>query len=152
MIDILFIHPDSSTKTYQDLAKDHSAIEPPIWANMLTHACLVKGFSAELLDCERHHYINKTAIQEVKYYNPRLICFVVYGQQPSASTQNMEGAVSLAESIKKELDIPIIFVGGHVAAVHEEVLEKHDCVDYICQNEGVYTILELVQKLKLRKN
>jgi len=149
MIDILFVHPNASSKIYQDLSKDHAAIEPPLWANMLTHACRNKGFSADLLDCEVNHYDNKTAIAEIKeWFKPRLICFVVYGQQPSASTQNMEGAVSLAEDIKKELDIPIIFVGGHIAAVHEEVLDRHECVDYICQNEGVYTILELIECYK----
>ena len=152
MIDILFIHPNSSKKVYQGLAKNHSAIEPPIWAGMLTNACINKGFSAELLDCEVHDYSDLYVTYEIQYLKPRLICIVVYGQQPSASTQNMSGSVELAEKIKQRCDIPIIFVGGHIAAVHEEVLEKHNCVDFICQNEGVYTILNLVGCYRSTKN
>ena len=35
IIDILFVHPNASSLIYQDLAKN-SAIEPPIWAGMLS--------------------------------------------------------------------------------------------------------------------
>ena len=43
-LDILFIHPNASKKIYQDLAKDFSAIEPPIWAGMLAGPCSAEGF------------------------------------------------------------------------------------------------------------
>ena len=47
-LNILFIHPNSSKKIYQDLSKDHSAIEPPIWAGMLNNACLIQGYKSEI--------------------------------------------------------------------------------------------------------
>ena len=43
-LDILFIHPNASKKIYQELSKDHSAYEPPIWAGMLAHHCRSKNF------------------------------------------------------------------------------------------------------------
>ena len=51
-IDILFIHPNASKIIYQDLSKDHSAIEPPIWAGMLANSVRSKNFSTNILDCE----------------------------------------------------------------------------------------------------
>ena len=51
-MDILFVHPNSSKKIYQDLSKDFSAIEPPIWAAMLAKYVADRGFSADILDCE----------------------------------------------------------------------------------------------------
>jgi len=58
----------------------------------------------------------------------------------------MEGAVRLAEKIKLTYPhIKILFVGGHVSALPRETLEKHPCIDFICQNEGVYTISTLLQ-------
>ena len=30
-LDILFVHPNAAEKIYQDLSKNASAIEPPIW-------------------------------------------------------------------------------------------------------------------------
>ena len=101
MIDILFIHPNASHKIYQGLAKDHSAIEPPIWAGMLCQHCLDRGYSAEILDCEVSRATPEQAIKTINELKPLVVCIVVYGQQPSASTQNMTGAVKLAEEIKE---------------------------------------------------
>ncbi|MCA9403166.1 MAG: radical SAM protein [Candidatus Omnitrophica bacterium] len=144
--DILFIHPNASKKIYQDLSKDFSAIEPPIWAGMLTRHCLTRDIRADILDCEALHLTDDQAAARVAEYAPKVACLVVYGQQPSASSQNMAGAVSLAEHIRAAApEIKILFVGGHVAALPEEVLRRHDCIDFVCQNEGVYTISALMQ-------
>ena len=71
---------------------------------------------------------------------------MVYGQQPSASSQNMAGATSLADAVKKLApECKILFVGGHIAALPREVLEKHASIDFVCQNEGVYTISNLLK-------
>ena len=45
-LDILFIHPNGSKKVYQDLSKDHSAIEPPIWAAMLANQANLTAMTA----------------------------------------------------------------------------------------------------------
>lgn len=145
-LDILFIHPNASKKIYQDLAKDFSAIEPPIWAGMLASHCLAKGFGAQILDTEAWHLTDDQSAQKIKEVNPKVACFVVYGQQPSASSQNMDGAVALAELVKNTApSVKILFVGGHVSALPQEVLENHSFVDMVCQNEGVYTISGLLQ-------
>lgn len=145
-LDILFIHPNASRIIYQGLSDDYSAIETPIWAGMLTKHCLKYGFAADLFDCEALHLDEDAAAAKIKEANPRVACIVVYGQQPSASSQNMEGAVALAEAIKEIApQITILFVGGHVAALPREVLERHPCVDMVCQNEGVYTITNLLK-------
>ena len=143
--DILFIHPNASKIIYQDLAKNNSAIEPPIWAGMLANSMRAKGFFPEILDAEvlglDYESCAKTALE----YKARVVCFVVYGQQPSASSQNMEGAVATAEFIKDYgPDTFIVFVGGHVAALPQETLAKESCVNAVCQNEGVYTLQALL--------
>ena len=49
-LDILFVHTNASKKIYQDLSKDHSAFEPPIWAGMLKlNHCRNKKFKVEIL-------------------------------------------------------------------------------------------------------
>jgi radical SAM superfamily enzyme YgiQ (UPF0313 family)/5-methylcytosine-specific restriction endonuclease McrA len=144
-LDILFIHPNASAEIYQELSKDHSAIETPIWAGMLAQHVRLKGFGVQILDCEVEHLNAKDAANIIKDINPRIACLVVYGQQPSASTQNMEGSVALVEEIKKVAPgIKTLMVGAHVAALPDEVL-RYNAVDFICQNEGVYTISNLLQ-------
>lgn len=145
-IDVLFIHPNAAYRIYQDLAQRYSAIEPPIWAGMLANHCRIKGFSVDILDCEALHMNDDQATQTVMGINPRLVCFVVYGQQPSASSQNMEGATILAAAIKDRMpQARIVFVGGHIAALPKETLEKHRAIDFVCQNEGVYTLSNLLK-------
>ena len=144
-LDILFIHPNAAEKIYQGLSKDFSAIEPPIWAGMLSSHCEKNGFSSEILDTEALHLTDQQAAAAIGKAKPRVACFVVYGQQPSASSQNMEGAISLAQMVKDLYpEIKILFVGGHVSALSQEVLQRHACIDMVCQNEGVYTISNLL--------
>jgi len=145
-LDVLFIHPNAAYRIYQDLAQNYSAIEPPIWAGMLASHCRLKGFGVDILDCEALHLNDDQAARCIMELNPRLVCFVVYGQQPSASSQNMEGATTLSAVLKDRAPrIKILFVGGHVAALSREVLASHSSIDFVCQNEGVYTISNLLQ-------
>ena len=144
-LDVLFVHPNSAKKVYQELAEDHSGIEPPIWAAMLANHCRTRNFGAQILDTEAERLLPKEAAQVVIDINPRLVCVAIYGQQPSASSQNMEGAVELSEEIKKiNPNLKILFVGPHVAAFPDEVLRDEPSIDFVCQNEGVYTISSLL--------
>jgi len=150
-LDVLFVHADASKRIYQDLAEDFSAIEPPIWAGMLANHCRHKGFSVDILDCEALRLDEAQSAKQIIDNRARLVCFVVYGGQPAASSQNMAGATSLADAVKKSApECKILFVGGHVAALPREVLEKHPSIDFVCQNEGVYTISNLL-KTNLKK-
>jgi len=145
-LDVLFVHANASKKIYQDLAKDFSAIEPPIWAGMLANHCRYKGFSVNILDCEALHLDEEQSASQIVAFHAGLVCFVVYGQQPSASSQNMAGATSLADTVKKQApEGKILFVGGHIAALPREVLVNHPSIDFVCQNEGVYTISNLLK-------
>ena len=144
-LDILFIHPNASKKIYQDLSKDHSAIEPPIWAGMLANHCRNKKFNVQILDCEVLRLDAQASVNQVIDLKPKIACFVVYGQQPSASSQNMEGAVRVSKLLKEtNPEIKTLFVGGHVAALPYDVLEKEESIDIIALNEGVYAISNLL--------
>ena len=144
--DILFIHPNSSSAVYQKLAYAYSAIEPPIWAALLTQHCLKAGFRAEILDAEAYDLKLSDVAFFVKDVKPKYTCFVVYGQQPSASTQNMHGAVEEAVSVHHVYpETQIIFVGGHVSALPLETMQKHKEIDMCCTNEGVNTIIDILK-------
>ncbi|MFL2876002.1 MAG: B12-binding domain-containing radical SAM protein [Pelagibacterales bacterium MED-G43] len=145
-LDILFIHPNASKKIYQGLSNDHSAIEPPIWAGMLANHCRGKNFNVKILDCEVERLDYISSAKEIHNLNPKIACFVVYGQQPSASSQNMEGAVATSEELKNlNPNIKTLFVGGHISALPKETLENEKSIDIIALNEGVYAISNLLR-------
>ncbi len=144
-LDVLFIHPDSSATAYQGLATTYSAIEPPTWALLLAQSCRSKGFGVAIMDCDAEKLTLEAAVQRVKDLKPRLVVFVVYGQNPNSGTTSMIGATRLAEALKQhDPQRPIGFVGSHTSALPREVL-AHPFVDIVFLNEGVYALHNLLR-------
>ena len=95
-LDVLFVNADSSAQAYQDLSKDFSAIEPPTWALLLAQACRARGFGVAILDCGAERLSEEQAVKRIEETPARIVCFVVYGQNPNSGTTNMIGATALA--------------------------------------------------------
>jgi len=143
-MDVLLANPDSSAKAYQGLASLYSAIEPPTWSLLLAESCRSKGFNVGILDCDAERLTLDKAVERVEELDPRLLVFVVYGQNPNSGTTSMVGALALAAAVKAAgLSMPIAFVGSHTSALPLDVL-RHACVDIVLLNEGVYALHNLL--------
>lgn len=146
MLDILFVHPNASSLIYQGLANKNAAIEPPIWAALLANSIRQTGKKTAIIDTEAEGLNYKESVKRILEIKSKIICFVVYGQQPSASTQNMEGATATAKLLKDyDPSTFIVFVGGHLAALPKETLIKENYINAVCLNEGVYALRNLVK-------
>tara|TARA_Y100000310_G_scaffold111221_1_gene109613 strand:+ start:132 stop:1661 length:1530 start_codon:yes stop_codon:yes gene_type:complete len=144
-LDVLFIHPNASKKIYQDLSKDFSAIEPPIWAALLANHARAKGYSVKILDCEAERLSSEKAAATINNFNATLNVVVVYGQQPSASTQNMQGVHDLLNVLKEKYSgNKTLLVGLHPSAVSRQTL-RLEKTDFVCQGEGAHTITGLLK-------
>jgi radical SAM superfamily enzyme YgiQ (UPF0313 family) len=144
-LDVLFVNADSSAQAYQDLSKDFSAIEPPTWALLLAQACRSKGFGVNILDCGAERLSDEQSVKRVSEMPARLICFVVYGQNPNSGTTNMIGATALARKLKAvDPNTKTCFVGSHTSALPREVLSLPE-VDFVLLNEGVYALQNLLR-------
>tara|TARA_Y100000310_G_scaffold338914_1_gene429925 strand:- start:146 stop:1693 length:1548 start_codon:yes stop_codon:yes gene_type:complete len=145
-MDVLFVNPGNAKKIYQDLAEDYSAIETPTWALLLAQSCRSVGYDVGILDVNAERLDEEEAANRVKSLNPRLICFVVYGQNPNSGTVNMSGTVKLAKAIKDNgCNSPISVVGSHVQALPYETLERENDLDFIFTNEGVYALWNILK-------
>lgn len=143
-LDVLFVNADSSATAYQDLSKDYSAIEPPTWTLLLAQSCRAKGFDMAILDCGAEQLDHAKAITRIQEANPRLVCFVVYGQNPNSGTTSMIGATALCEQLKLAFpEYVTCFVGSHTSALPLEVLSL-PYVDVVLLNEGVYALHNLL--------
>jgi radical SAM superfamily enzyme YgiQ (UPF0313 family) len=143
-LDVLFVNADSSLAAYQGLSETFSAIEPPTWALLLATSCRSRGFGVGILDCTAERLDVNEACSRIADATPRLVCFVVYGQNPNSGTTNMIGAVALADRLKEEHpSLRICFVGSHVSALPLEVLQLPS-VDFVLLNEGVYALWNLL--------
>lgn len=141
MIDILFIAPGNATGVYQGLAKDYSAIEPPTWALLLAESCRSKGYTVGLIDSNAEELNGEQILERVQSLNPRLVCFVVYGQNVNAGTVSMSGAVYLSEYLKEYgVRTPIAYMGSYIQAVPTKALNDEPSIDFGFTNEGVYAL------------
>jgi len=141
MIDILFVHTNSSIQTFQSLSK-YAAIEPPIWAALLANSVRSLGVRVDILDCEALQLSTEESYNHIRDINPTLVCFVQFGQHPSASAQSMQGTHELLEMM--DFEFKTILVGLYPSALPRKTLEDEKC-DFVCEGEGVDTLLGLFQ-------
>jgi len=143
-LDVVYVNADSSAAAYQGLADKYAAIEPPTWSLLLANSARAVGFSVALIDSTAERLSHEETVQRIIDLDPRLVVFVVYGQNPNSGTINMVGNVECATLLKETLpNIKICFVGSHTSALPHEVLAI-PAVDIILLNEGVYALRNLL--------
>ncbi|MSP97728.1 MAG: radical SAM protein [Betaproteobacteria bacterium] len=148
-VDVVLVNPGSLQAVYQDLGRSFSAIESPSLAGLFATYLRRKGLSVEIVDVPALNLTPAQAAQLIhESLDPILTVVVVYGFQPSASTQNMPAAGETCRALK-ELDPGhrIMMTGTHPAALPERTL-REEKIDFVCDREGPDTILATVQALK----
>lgn len=147
-IDLLLINPGTPEKVFQSLSTNLTAIEPPVWAGLLATFVRNKGFSVGIIDANALGLTPDQTAQQISELNPLLTAVIVYGHQPSASTQNMPATGEICKSIKSiDSDIKVILVGGHVASLPDLTLREVS-VDFVSSGEGLFTLVDLIETLK----
>ena len=147
-LDLVLINPASRAGVYQSLGAELAAVENPVWAGLMATFCRQKGLSVEVIDAEAEEIGHAAVAERVRHLNPALAAVVVYGHQPSASTQIMTAAGQVCSAIKAETPgQPVLLLGGHVAALPERTL-REEAADYVAAGEGLHTLVGLVESLK----
>jgi len=148
-IDVLFINPGSRSAVYQELGDSLSAIEPPSLAGLFATYVRNQGLTVDIVDAPAHNLSPKGVAEFVAgNYQPVLIAMVVYGFQPSASTQNMPAAGETCRVLKQiNRNYKIMMTGTHPAALPERTMQEED-IDYVCDREGPQTIFQATLALK----
>ncbi len=143
--ELVLVNPGSRAKIYQSLGARLTAVENPVWAGLIASFVRNKGFTVEIVDAEAEELTPEQTAERVIALKPKLVTVVVYGHQPSASTQNMTGASAIAAAIKtRSTDIPLLMLGGHVASLPERTLQEEAC-DFVSRDEGLYTVVDLLE-------
>jgi len=147
-LDLILVNPSNRRRAYQSLGTDLAAVEPPVWARLLASFCLRRGLSVVIIDAEAEDLTPDQVAENINQLKPTLTAVVVYGHQPSASTQNMTAAGKVCDAIK--LDNPeqkVLLIGGHVAALPERTLLEEQA-DFVAGGEAFATITALVEALQ----
>ncbi len=144
-LDLLIVNPGGRKETYQGLSTDLTAIEPPIWAGLITTFLLNRKRNVSLLDSNALGLSDRDTAQEIVSTGAKSVAIVIYGHNPSASTQTMPAARSLVTELKQQnYSGKIILIGGHVAALPKQTLIDEE-VDFVCTGEGPFTLDDLIK-------
>ncbi len=92
---------------------------------------------------KKYNYTKKI-LKDIKKSKPDIIAF-------SVLTDNYQWALNLANHIKKNLNLPILFGGVHPTSVPEEVM-SNNFIDFVITGEGEYAMLELIKALEKNKD
>ncbi len=139
MLSVTLIHPGAAKEIYGALA-EHSAAEPPLWCRLIGGYLKEHGHRINIVDAEAEWLSADDVADRILKSIPRLVVLVVYGHQPSASTQQMVGARKTIEAIRNILpNQKIVLVGNHCSALPVKTLIEEQ-VDYVCDGEGPVTI------------
>lgn len=148
MLDLVLVNPSSRGQVYQSLGSTLAAIENPVWAGLMAEFARHNGLSVELIDAEALELSAEQVAEQVAALGATLAVVVVYGHQPSASTQIMPAAGRVCRAIKDAApEQAVLLVGGHVSALPDRTL-REEVADYVAYGEGLWTIVELAQALR----
>lgn len=146
-MDVVFVNPGAAS-AYQSLANDLTAIEPPIWAGMLATYARDRGCSVQIIDANADNLSPEDVSTQIEIIHPLLVCVVVAGQNPSASTPTMPAAGAICWAIKeRNPEQKILMVGGHIAALPVLTLLK-EATDFACSGESFETVVNLARVLR----
>jgi len=148
-IDVLLVNPGSLKAVYQDLGNEFSAVEMPILPALFASYLRKKDMSVDVLDAPAFGLSPEQAAEIiVKNFAPKLVVLVVYGFQPSASTQNMPAAGATCRALKAlDPDIKIMMTGTHPSALPRRTMQE-EAVDFVCDREGPETIHATTEFIK----
>jgi len=147
-VDVVVVQPPNRLRVYQNLASELIAVEPPVWAGLLAQHVRARGCAVELIDAEAEELTPDQVADRIADLDPVLAAVVVFGHQPSASTQSMPGAGAVCASLRRAAPtVKTIMIGGHVSALPEQTLREEQ-VDFVCQGEGPHTVLQLLEALR----
>jgi len=147
MLDILFINPGDRKVVFQDLGKDLTAVEPPFQIASYASFLRNEGFNVSIIDANAENMSPEETAQKVKKLNPLLVAVIVYGNQPSASTQNMTISGRIVTAIKNMTHTKVVIGGLHASALPQRTLEEENA-DFIIEGEEQIPLNELLEYLK----
>ncbi len=147
-LDLLLVTPPSKDHVFQELGREFSGIEPPVWSTLMATFLGRKGLGVQILDAEAESIGFDQTAQRIVETDALLTVFVIYGHQPSASTHCMPAGRKVAQRARSIAPhLKTLVMGTHASAL-PRVTVTEEPYSFVCQGEGPYTVLALVEMLK----
>ena len=151
-LELVLVNPGARVQVYGKLGSSLAGIEPPLYAGLIAAFIREHGYWVRIIDAEAENWRPEYTVEKITEYNPLLVGIIVLGSNPSASsTPKMTAVGEILTTLRKKAPYIKTILGGlHPSALPERTLREEE-VDFVCQGEGFYTILQLLEVLKSGK-
>lgn len=140
MIEKVLLIVSSSNKIRRKSFAEKSS-SPPLGLIYIASILKMHGYNTRILDLSVEDYSLVEFKRIIKDFSPQVVGISVY-------TETYSSSVQIAKLIKKVVpNAKIVFGGPHVTFLPEEALSNRE-VDFVIQNEGENTFVELLEYLK----
>ncbi|MBT4730781.1 B12-binding domain-containing radical SAM protein [Candidatus Woesearchaeota archaeon] len=146
-MDILFVNPGDRKKIFQGLGSELTAIEPPFQIASYASFLRNKGYKVAIVDANAENITPNETAKRVERVAPLLVAVIVYGNQPSASTQNMDISYNIISEIKKHSSAKVVIGGLHASALPEQTLLESEA-DFVIEGEEQIPLQNILEYLK----
>ena len=147
-LDLLLVTPPSKDSVFQELGKNLVAIEPPVWSTLVATFAANHGYSVEILDAEAESIGYDETARRILDAGADLTVFVIYGHQPSASTQCMPAGRAVCERVAEASpNLKTLIMGTHASALPARTLTEEPYT-FVCEGEGPTTVFRLLEAVK----
>lgn len=146
-LDVVLINPGDRTQVFQGLGQDHAGIEPPYWVAALAAHLRQQGCGVAIVDANAENITPEETAARVAALSPLLAAVIVYGSQPSASTQNMTIAGRICRALSLSSGAKVALGGLHPSALPQRTMSE-EAVDFVIDGEGFRTLTGLVGALR----
>ena len=103
------------------------------------------GFDVAAIDCSVSEMVLEEFVGAVGKHAPDIVVLEV-------STPSFELDMVTARTLKEALGLPIAIIGTHASIFHREIIEEYRHIDLVVRGEYEYTVLELVEALRDRRD
>jgi len=138
---ILFIYPEGENLGIEYLAAILKKEGHEV--SLIFDPLLFQTYYLRINSLARCFSFKEKVVKQMQFFCPDLVCFSVFSDYYG-------WACEIAERIKEETNIPILFGGIHASLVPDIVI-RESFVDYLCIGEGEEAILELLNALRSKK-
>jgi len=143
-LDLLLINPGNWMAIYGQVGK-LSSIAPPIGLGLIAAFVREKGYTVEILDAQAEN-ISSDKVAEIVYEKNPLLAGV------SAFTPKMTAASEILSFIKERSPHVKTIIGGHHPAALPEKTLRETKVDFVCNSEGFFPVVNLIEALRSDRN
>ena len=152
MSDIVLVKANNQKRLYQDLSKNLSGIEPPLWLALIASFLREQGFNVGIIDAEAENLDIEETVARIKTQQPVVTGVIVSGTNPSASTTNMIGAGRLLTNLREKTpELVTAICGLHPSALPEQTT-REKAADFVIEGEGFTAFAGLIEQLKNGKD